>query len=333
MNGPARATFGFLLKKLALFCFLLVPSYLMSLLVFTSGFFNNWIPNVRNFTGAFGHSLVRFQEIHNFTKMDILFFGSSQVYRGFDPRVFSSFGLRIFDMGSPAQTSMNSYYLLRKFIDHVDPSLFVLEVGSLADHGGDESTIDLISNMPYSKDMQEMGIQTLREFQMRTMNSILAAYIRRIFVPLSEARQRYDAENIYISNGYVKTCRATNTEARLEMVRPQVRGAEVAYLRRIIELVSKKGRRLLLVCVPISKALKMNITNYREFSKNVNVLASEYHVAFIDFNEDAHSSKIGLQDDVDFYDGTHLNQIGVEKFNRYFIRYVCSGTCPSDFKK
>lgn len=312
-----------LFVKLARFFVILIPSYLLCLLLFTSGPLNNWVPNVRNFTGGYGHSLMRFREIENNRNYDIVFLGSSRVYRGFDPRVFEHYGLSIFDLGSPAQISMNTYYLVKKYIDFVQASIFVFEISSLADSTGDESAIDLISNLPFSSDMFEMGLETLKGKQIRTLNSILLAYLRRIFIPLSKARQRSDPENIYVSRGYVETVRVRNVIERLGMIRPQQKRIELNYFRKIIELFRERKKTLILVFAPLTRHLKKNTPNHGEFVAVVRLIARQSGLSFIDFNEKQISQALGLNDEKDFYDGSHLNQQGVEKFNKFLIeRYL-----------
>lgn len=307
------------IKKISVFIILLIPGYLFCLILFTAGPLNNWIPNVRNFTGGYGHSLVRFREAADYQEYDLVFIGSSRVYRGFDPRVFERYGLSIFNLGSPAQTSFNTYYLAKKYIDRIHASLFVMEVSSLADNSPDESSIDLISNLPFSREMFEMGMKTIRGKQIRTVNSILAAYLRRIFTPLNKARQRYDPENKYISRGYVETCRMRNVRDRLNMIGPRQKNIEMSSFREILELFREHKKPLLLILVPLSKKLKENTSNYKEFVEAVRKETRRYGYSFIDFNEKWSFKKMELDDLVDFYDGSHLNQKGVEKFNRFMI--------------
>ena len=74
-----------------------------------------------------GDSFLRFRELPAYNNVDVLFMGSSHTFRSFDPRLFSRHKLTSFNMGSRAQTPLNSYYLLRKHIAHLNPRLIIFE--------------------------------------------------------------------------------------------------------------------------------------------------------------------------------------------------------------
>src|SRR5438477_3987320 len=65
--------------------------------------------------GGIGHTLQRLREVESVGSVDILFIGSSHAYRGFDPRLFAETGLTSFNLGSKAQSPLNSYFLLKHY--------------------------------------------------------------------------------------------------------------------------------------------------------------------------------------------------------------------------
>ena len=71
-------------------------------------------------------SRLRFNEVRLYENLDILFIGSSHAYRTFDPRFFNSMGLRTFNLGSTAQTPLNTYYLLKIYAKSLNPIAFVI---------------------------------------------------------------------------------------------------------------------------------------------------------------------------------------------------------------
>jgi hypothetical protein len=62
--------------------------------------------NIKDKRGDIGHMFTRNKELNSLDSIDILVIGSSHVYRGFDPRFFSKKGIRLFNLGSSAQTPL-----------------------------------------------------------------------------------------------------------------------------------------------------------------------------------------------------------------------------------
>src|SRR5688572_15501507 len=71
-------------------------------------------PNIPFLKGVYGHYHSRAVEAKDYGSVDILVLGSSLAYRGIDPRVFSKKGIRIFNLGSTAQTPIQSVCLAKQ---------------------------------------------------------------------------------------------------------------------------------------------------------------------------------------------------------------------------
>ena len=55
-------------------------------------------------------------EIDTIKNVDIIFLGSSHAYRAFDPDIFQNHGFSSFNLGSSSQSPLNSYFLMKKYI-------------------------------------------------------------------------------------------------------------------------------------------------------------------------------------------------------------------------
>src|SRR5262249_17435575 len=133
----------------------------------------------------------------------ILFTGSSQAYRSFDPRVFASAGFNIFTSGSNSQAPLNGYFLLHAHRQHLKPRLVVMEASyEMFASDAAESAIDMASNAAPSVDMIRMAIAT------KSMNVVLFA-LSRLFA----REERYEVSDpkvqlttvgchAYISGGF-----------------------------------------------------------------------------------------------------------------------------------
>ena len=111
---------------------------------------SKWTKNLIYKSGGAGHSLNRFDEVKNKENVDILFLGSSHTYRGFDNRIFnnaSANGFTSFNLGSSAQTPIQTEVLLNRYLNQLNPKIAIYEVYPITfTLDGIESAMDLISN-------------------------------------------------------------------------------------------------------------------------------------------------------------------------------------------
>src|SRR5690606_12876278 len=102
-----------LLKRFVAFIFLCF--FIYSVFVCIWGYFLP-VKYSKNLNFKIGSSYIRFQEVKKYNNVDIVFIGSSHAYRGFDPRIFKKAGYSSFNMGSTAQTPVQTKYLLEQYI-------------------------------------------------------------------------------------------------------------------------------------------------------------------------------------------------------------------------
>jgi hypothetical protein len=96
-----------------------------------------------------GVSAMKFREWPSDSTYDAIVIGSSHAYKGYDPRVFNERGLRMFNLGTSAQTPLSSYALLEAHVKAGRTPLVVFDTYENAfDHPGVESVSDLTLNMP-----------------------------------------------------------------------------------------------------------------------------------------------------------------------------------------
>ena len=75
-----------------------------------------------NAPGGIGFTLERIREAETAGPVDILFVGSSHAYRGFDPRIFAALGFTSFNLGTKAQSPLNTDFLLRRYWPRLQPA-------------------------------------------------------------------------------------------------------------------------------------------------------------------------------------------------------------------
>jgi hypothetical protein len=108
-------------------------------LVFRTGDYYNW-PG--------GHSWTNFHEFNAADHYDAVIIGSSHAYRGYDPQVFAERGYTAYNLGSNAQTPLNSLPILRHYLDSHHHPLLIFDVyEGVFTNTGLESTADLTQNI------------------------------------------------------------------------------------------------------------------------------------------------------------------------------------------
>lgn len=244
-----------------------------------------------------GFTSARFEEAANYKPVDLLILGSSHAYRGFDPRIFEERGISIFNLGTTAQTPIQSELILDTFIDRLGPTMVLLEVypwGFTSD--GVESSIDLIFHGSL------LGREKLvrATWDIKVLNSSIYATIVNEKTPeIQSTRDKY------IYGGYVERAMGFLIEHEYPTKSWQWNENQFEALSRIVAKCQERNVRIVLVQAPTSQAFYSSYSNNGEFEGRM-IEFGEYH----NFN-----GLSALSDSLHFYDEDHLNQDGVYLFN------------------
>ena len=310
------------IRHIIILFIVLFVSYFICLIIYTNGILKNKSSNVKNLTSE-GFCLQRFRDIEKYKNIDFLFLGPSHTYRGFDTRIFSENNITSFNMGSSNQSPVNTYYLLKTYINKIHPKTIIFEISSeTLEIDGNESSIDLISNLPFSWDLIKMGFSSKNN--LITVNSIFSIFLNRICHSFKNEMQKAVKDNKYIEGGFVEfTGNSTYSNIINNPVinphKSNIENYQLKYLKMIIELIKSNKINLILVSTPITAEYKHSIINYNEIKSKIMSIASEENVKYIDFNDAEYFNKMNLKTDKHFFDYTHLNKEGTGIFNRFFI--------------
>lgn len=296
---------------------------LFALLVGNLGL-ENRVPNTLNLTGEFDRSLLRFREAETAEPVDMVFLGSSHTYRGFDPRIMADANVAAFNLGSSAQTPLNSHRLLQRYIGNLQPQVVVLEMywGVFESTDGSEASINIACNAPASLDFLAM---TLQSKDVRTVNSVLTNYASRIRFPLETAKQIDYGNDVYVMGGYSETHRKSTAAQEVKKLKPytsSIAPIQLHYLDKIRVLCEENNATLVLVRTPVTTEYFNALSNLNEVTEPMLQYAAAHQLVFHDFNEDVQQGTLQLQTGRDFYDKNHLGQSGVDRFNAHFISFL-----------
>ncbi len=293
-------------KTILLFFLFSVVVYPVYILVSGKFPYKQFTPNLSYIVGSYGHMYSRTKEVKNITSpIDILFLGSSHAYRGFDPRNFSQY--KTFNLGSSSQTPIQTKVLLNRYLDKLNPSLIVYEVYPGTIEGdGVESAIDIVSNDVNDFESIKMSFKLN---SVKVYNTLLFAYFVEVFGTFEKFNESIvKDDDTYIKGGYVeKKIKYYKKQTNLKREKSwQLNQVCMNDFSDIIKSIKSKNIKLMLVYAPISSQ------HYYSYKNNVFIdsVMNSYGVPYYNFNQ-----QVLLDDSLDFYDPTHLNQNGVNKFN------------------
>ena len=294
------------------FLFILCLTLVYPILIVFIGFLIPQLfhPNISYKLGAYGNMFTRIKEAKKIENVDILFLGSSHAYRGFDNRNFEE--LKTFNLGSSSQTPIQTQVLLNRYLSTLNPKMVIYEVfPSPFTSDGVESSLDVISNDKNDYQSIEMA---LKINNIKVYNTLIYSFFRdylRLNQSFLEPIEK--GNDKYISGGFVeskiknyKFIKATKREWNFNK-------KQLKAFNENLNLLKHKNIKTILVYAPITKSL------YNSYQNNdyVDSLLTSYNMLYYNFN-----NIVSLDDSLNFNDDNHLNQNGVNVFNKKLVQVL-----------
>lgn len=263
--------------------------------------------------GGNGHTWTKLRDVDTTSNVDVLILGSSLAYRGIDTRNFEKIGLKAFNLGTTAQTPLQSYFLLEKYLDKLNPKFVIWDVSPLSfSTTGTESFIDLISNCNDCEGFFNMAIE------------IRNLIVLNAFLKKSMINTKVDSNvisnsktNVYVKGGYVESFDKKFSTEKMKSFELDFKSIQKKYYYSIIEILNKRNIKILLVFSPVSKNYYSNISNISTFIDFIiSDLEFESNNKFVNFND------VLCVSDSMFYDKIHLNSLGVSIYNQKLLEIL-----------
>ena len=195
------------MKKFFKSLFLFIP-FSIGIYVILIALWGNYAPyqlkRNLNFPYVTGYTCSRIKNIADYKDVDILFLGSSHTYSSFDPRFYKKYGLTIFNLGSTAQSPMQTQLLLKRYLDKLNPKLIVYDVyPEVFGFDGVESAVNIILND--KNDFESIKMALILN-HIKVYNALIYGFYRDVFKKEVDCSEESSiVRQTYIEGGFVET--------------------------------------------------------------------------------------------------------------------------------
>lgn len=259
-----------------------------------------------------GITFIKFYEALYVNKsIDILVMGSSKAFRAFDPAIFEQNGINIHILATSRQVPLNSYYILKSYLDKINPKLVIIDVHhSLLDNDGLECFYDLCTNTETSMNLFKMAIKIDKP---NTYILFAAKFLEQLYSPLYQEFDYKPMNNV--NNGFIigyksdstLTWFKSNTSFHRNVTQMELNN--FGYLEKCIEFVRQRNIDLILTKQPVLWPEPI------ETNQRITEIAEKYRLLYFDLNHLVPNMNIHS----DFYDKSHLNTNGAKIVSEYMI--------------
>lgn len=268
--------------------------------------------------GGKGFTFTRLAEVDSVANVDVLFLGSSHSYRGFDPRIFASSGLRTFNLGSPSQTPLQTRILLEKYLEKLNPKLVVYEVyPATFQNDGLESALDLIANSDCSSCSFELTKSTEN---VKAYNALIYDVVASVF-GFNKGFQEpvIKGNDQYVLGGYVESEETLNESPVTDKMRRnwvndkwEFRDSQWEEFLSVLAMLKERNIAVELIQMPVT------LPAFQLYKNNTQIDSLfESQGSYLNLN-----GVSVLDDNSDFIDYHHLSQTGVENVNKTLLELI-----------
>jgi hypothetical protein len=299
-------------KRLFFFSLSVIGLYVFFIMIWGFVLPKRLTPNLESRNKGLYFLNTRLREVKQVKNIDILFVGSSHTYRGFDTRKFERAGIRNFNLGSSAQTPLQSEMLIKKYIDHLKPKLVVVDVFPMTSSiDGVESALEILNN-----DRIDISSVVMVSYlpHIKVINTFIFHFFRQCFLSNEQSEPLETNKDRYIKGGFVERKMGNYRQGPIKPFRYSLSVTQSQSLNRIAKFLKQRDIQFLLVYVPVTRNMYYSVYSNNMFHAQMRAVGT-----YVDFN-----MKITLNDSLNFYDADHMNQSGVELFNDSFIQWLNS---------
>jgi len=305
------------LTKVTFYSFLFLILWIVSV-----GIIDQYGPSIlkrniiyRRFNGT-TYTKSRLIEAKTVTQVDILVLGSSHAYRGYDPRIMANYGISMFNLGTSAQTPIQTKFLVENFLNKINPKVVIFDVFPMTFRiKGLESTLEIIPNM--TLDIRLLNL-VLEINELKAYNSF-ACHVFNNFVGTENLSLgkgiSSSEENLYVKGGFVeRRCSYPFNSKIIPTKNIEFMETQVMAFQEIIKTLREHKIKTILVQTPVTLDEYQSVKNNSEIDE---YFSSFKNVSYYNMNK-----LLRMDEKLDFYDSHHLTQQGVIKFNEFLVESI-----------
>lgn len=271
-----------------------------------------WKPNLYYTMPGRLYTYTRLKDIDTTTNVDVLILGSSHAYESYDTRIFAQHNWRAANLGTTAQSFIQTELLLKQYINHLKPRFVIFDVyPAIFSNTGVESGLDLISNAKLNKQLSAMAFKLNNAKVYNTL--IYSAYMQQFVLDKNYTAPQVNREGVYIQGGYVERYDTYKQKQPIEKEVYKIHADQLQAFEGILQLLHDRNIPYVLTQAPMAPAKYVSIINNDEADSIIRRYGTYYN-----FNKISHIPISG------FHDEHHLNQYGVNIFNRDLINILDS---------
>lgn len=266
-----------------------------------------WVRTGMMTMGDYGHLNTRVKDVRNYKDVDLLFLGSSHCYRTFDTRFYRQQGFSCFNLGSSNQTPMQTYVLLKQYLDSLNPKFIVFEVHpDIMKNDGVESGVNLLANVPLTWEAVRMAFSLNNAKAWNTL--IHSFYDQKICRRLADFHEDTAmGAYIYVPGGY---CQVDTNEFQVKKypdTKIEINPKQLEALKKCIQLFKDRNIPYLLVEVQDAEQQRIAFTNHDWFEQQMQALGPYRY------------KLLPMVDTIHFFNSNHLDKPGIEMFNNDLV--------------
>lgn len=255
--------------------------------------------------------------------LDVLFVGSSNMYKGVSPMVlYDKYGITSYDLASPSARAWNIYYTLSSAIEYQKPKVVFIDCATLLYQNTEteENRRTTFDNMPFSytklKALSDKEIAS-NEFEALSYAFPIFRYHERWKDLKYDDFDKVNKNFKFKTRGYIYVDRWKDFSSSSDYMnktenKKDINEKTLSYLEKIEDLAKEYDFDI--VYLGIVDSIKWNHENSEYISK----YAKSVNRAFIDFN----TIDIGYDWSYDSQDGVHSNIFGATKMTNYVAEYL-----------
>ncbi len=301
------------IKNSILFLVFLLPIYVVLVIGYGLIMPDSFKKNLNYKLGSYGYTYTRLKEVKEKVNIDILILGSSHAYRGYDTSFFEYQGYKVMNLGTSAQTPLQTKLLMDRYLDGLNPKLVIYDVyPDSFSSDGLESGLDIISN-----DYNGFGSfkMVCKINHVKSYNLFFYASFRDLIKINSNFEEKKSKNDKYVKGGYVEKNQSFFNLKKFKSNQKHLvwNQKQLVAFEHIVSKIKEKKIEFMLVQAPVTSVFYENQKDNEVFDSKMKF----YEPSYMNFN-----ISNDLNDTLDFYDAHHLNKNGIKKFNNKILPLV-----------